>query len=65
MSWKPTQKKRLNPPSQLGEAVRLVARIGGYLGRNQDAPPGHELIWQGYSHLQLLCEGFALGDPET
>ena len=65
MSWGPTQKKRLNPPSQLGEAVRLVARIGGYLARNQDAPPGHELIWQGYSQLRLLCEGFALGDPET
>ena len=44
--------------------VRLVARIGGYLGRTKDPEPGHQLIWQGYMQLQLLCEGFALGDSE-
>jgi hypothetical protein len=27
-------KRRLNPPLLLGEAVALVAKIGGYLGRN-------------------------------
>jgi hypothetical protein len=27
-------KKGLTPPVLLGEAVRLVAKIGGYLGRN-------------------------------
>jgi len=26
----------------------LVAKIGGYLGRNNDLPPDHQLIWQGY-----------------
>ena len=46
----------------LGEAVRLVARIGGYLGRNNDPPPGHQLIWQGYAALQLMAMGFALSD---
>ena len=63
MSWGPTPKKSLNLPSQLGEAVRLVARIGGYLGRNQDAPPGHELIWQGlgYPFNRTGC-GVAVGD---
>src|SRR5437660_1082741 len=35
-----------------GEAIRLVAKIGGYLGRNNDPPPGHQLIWQGYAALQ-------------
>jgi hypothetical protein len=46
----------------LGEAVRLVAKIGGYLGRKNDPPPGHQLIWQGYAALQLMCFGFALRD---
>jgi hypothetical protein len=56
------QKKRLKPPESLGEAVRLVARIGGYLGRNNDPPPGHQLIWQGYTALRLISLGFALSD---
>jgi hypothetical protein len=54
------KKKGLKPPLQLGDAVRLVARIGGYLGRRGDPPPGHQIMWHGYSYLQLMCDGFAL-----
>jgi hypothetical protein len=54
------KKKRVKPPSLLGEAVRLVAQIGGYLGRNHDPPPGHQLLWQGYTEFQFMCLGFAL-----
>jgi hypothetical protein len=50
----------LKPPSLLGEAVTLVAKIGGYLGRNSDPPPGHQLLWQGYAEFQFMCLGFAL-----
>lgn len=54
------KKKGLRPPVLLGEAVRMVAKIGGYLGRNNDPPPGHQLIWQGYAEFQFMCLGFAL-----
>ena len=54
------KKKRMKPPAQLGEAVRLVAKIGGYLGRNNDPPPGHQLLWRGYTEFQFMCLGFAL-----
>ncbi len=57
------KKKRVRQPLLLGEAVRLVARIGGYLGRANDPPPGHQLMWQGYSQLHFLCEGFTLQNP--
>jgi hypothetical protein len=56
----PTQKKNLNPPELLGEAVLLVATIGGYLNRKKDLPPGHQILWQGYSNLQLMCAGILL-----
>ena len=56
----PMQKKRLKPPLLLGEAVQLVARIGGHLGRKKDLPPGHQVMWRGYAALQLLCAGFLL-----
>jgi len=54
------QKKNLNPPLLLGEAVQMVARIGGHLGRKKDPPPGHQIMWRGYAALQLLCAGFLL-----
>jgi len=28
----------------LRDAVRLVARMGGYLGRKKDPEPGHQLM---------------------
>ena len=53
-------KRGLAAPVLLGEAVRLVAKIGGYLGRNNDPPPGHQILWQGYLQFQFMCAGFAL-----
>jgi hypothetical protein len=56
------KKKHLTLPSLLGEAVLLVAKIGGYLGRSNDPPPGHQLLWHGYTEFQFMCLGFALLD---
>ncbi len=53
----------LKPPTNLGETVRLVARLGGYLGRKHDPPPGHQLMWHGYRTLTNICEGYALRPP--
>ena len=49
-------------PVPLGEAVRLVAQIGGYPGRNNDPLSGHQPIWQGYAALPSISFGFALKD---
>ena len=54
------QKSRLRPPEHLGDAVRLIAKIGGYLGRNNDPPPGHQLLWHGYREFQFMCLGASL-----
>ncbi len=54
------QKKRLKPPGFLGDAVKLVASIGGYLNRKNDPPPGHQIMWRGYLEFQYMCFGFAL-----
>lgn len=44
--------------------MKLVAKLGGYLGRSNDPPPGHQLMWHGYTNLQLMCDGFMLSDEE-
>ena len=44
-------------------ALHCVARMGGYLGRKHDGPPGWLSIWRGWLRLTLMVEGylFALG----
>jgi hypothetical protein len=54
------RKKTLNPPESLVDAVQLVARLGGWLARKTDPPPGHEILWQGYTALQWMGLGFEL-----
>jgi hypothetical protein len=52
--------RRLAPIENLGDAVKVVARMGGHLGRKTDPPPGHQLIWTGFCNLSMFCVGFGL-----
>lgn len=56
------RKRGWEPPTNLGEAVRLLAIIGGYLARKSDPPPGHQLLWRGYLQFHFMCLGFELLD---
>jgi len=47
------------PPS-LGQAVRWVAQLGGFLGRTGDGDPGPLLLWQGLGRLLAMTEMFHL-----
>jgi hypothetical protein len=44
----------------LQEANRLVARLGGYLGRRGDGEPGVESVGIGLRRLSDLCWGWML-----
>lgn len=50
---------RAKAPLQLGDAMSLVARFGGYLAHTRD-PPDHQLMWYGYQYLYNLCVGYEL-----
>jgi hypothetical protein len=54
-------RRDMKPPVRLGDAVRLVARLGGYLDRKSDPPPGHQVVWIGYVELRSMSKGFLLG----
>jgi hypothetical protein len=45
------------PPAYLTK----IARLGGYLARAKDAPPGHLVLWRGLSRLTDIELGFQLG----
>jgi hypothetical protein len=57
------------PPGQpptLGEMVRLVAQLGGYLGRRSDGPPGPKVLWIGLQRMRdfaLAWQHFGPGPP--
>ena len=38
-----------------------LARLGGYLGRNSDSPPGNETIWRGLTRLVDIQLGVIMG----
>lgn len=44
----------------LGAFWTEVARMGGYLARHRDGPPGWRTIWKGWLSLQALLEGVHL-----
>ena len=41
--------------------VRSVARLGGYLARAHDSPPGNMVLWRGFARLTDIHLGFTLG----
>lgn len=53
-------RRDLKVPQRLSEAVLIVAKLGGYIGRKNDGPPGHQRMWYGYIKLQGMCDGFVL-----
>jgi len=52
---------RLEPPNPLGNAVRLVAHLGGYRDRKHDPDPGHQIMWHGQTRLTSAALGHDIG----
>jgi hypothetical protein len=38
-----------------------VAKLGGYLDRGSDPPPGWQTMWKGLQKLRMWAEGYELG----
>ena len=57
--WEYTHKQRVPPglcAPTMREAVRMIGRLGGHLGRKCDGMPGTKTLWLGWRDLQLLVE---------
>ena len=53
---------KTEPPKKKTVAHYLIeiAKIGGYLARERDPPPGNMIIWRGLSRLTDIHMGFEL-----
>lgn len=40
----------------LGEAITIIAQLGGYLHRKCDGPAGFEALWKGYARFSDMAE---------
>jgi hypothetical protein len=52
-------------PLTLPQAVALIAKLGGYLGRSCDRAPGWLVLWRGYTRLCAMVEGYHVAQQIT
>lgn len=53
-------KSASQPVPTMEQAVHWIARMGGFLGRRSDGPPGPITIWRGLQRLRDLTEAISL-----
>ena len=49
-------------PPNIGDVVIWIARLGGYLARKNDGPPGSITLWRGWKRLTDLTKGLCLAN---
>ena len=61
--------KRLSPATvnrkckpKISNCLNAVARLGGYLARRRDSPPGNMVLWRGFRRLIDIRLGFELNN---
>ena len=52
--------RTLVAPARLSTYLVEIARLGGYLARSHDPPPGNMIMWRGWSRLMDIQLGAAL-----
>lgn len=50
-------------PPTLREALRWMAQLGGFLGREGDGEPGPMTLWRGYRRFLDILAGYQLSGP--
>jgi hypothetical protein len=51
-----TKKKMPDTPPTLNEMVRLIAQVGGFLGRKSDGEPGAKTIWRALDQVHAAAK---------
>ena len=52
-------------PPTLGEMVVMIAKLGGYLGRKADGPPGPKTLWIGLQRMRDYAVAWTAFAPKT
>lgn len=60
---RPPRAKQGYPAESLGTYLNQIARLGGYLARAHDPPPGNTVMWRGWSRLMDIKLGATPAKP--
>lgn len=52
-----------NTSLTLSKAIWMIARMGGYIGRNNDRPPGIKTLWRGLQNLHSIMQVYQVSQP--
>ena len=61
-------KRQRQPASQeptLKQMVDMVGRLGGWMARKNDPPPGTEVLWRGFQRLDDITDAWNTFGPEA
>ncbi|HEC26561.1 MAG TPA: hypothetical protein ENI67_04045 [Gammaproteobacteria bacterium] len=47
-------------PPTLNRAIRMMAKLGGFMGRKSDGQPGSTSLWRGIQRLDDITETFII-----
>lgn len=47
-------------PISVKQALNWIGKLGGYIGRNSDAPPGIITIWKGWTRLMNMVDDYTI-----
>lgn len=59
------RREKLQTPVCLGDAINIVARLGGYYNRPHDPIPGALILSRGTMRLMGMCDGVELLQPDN
>ena len=54
------KEKKIKTTMTCQEAIKALAKLGGYLARNHDGPPGVKTLWLGFQALQYILYGMLM-----
>lgn len=64
--WVSTKKTDIPPdPPTIREVTRLIAKLGGFLGRRRDGDPGVKVLWRGFRRLEDLTRMWKIMSNST
>ena len=55
-----TKRKETKRPPSLRDMIRMVAQMGGFLGRKSDGEPGPKSMWSGIEYLRHVLSAAAV-----
>jgi hypothetical protein len=53
---------RQSAKTSIAHYLNIVAKLGGYLARKADGPPGNLVLWRGLSRLTDIHLGVKIGE---